>query len=343
MVPPPRGDPATAAAERGPYIRQRLARVALPGGPIFTPEALTTLVRHTNGVPRDMNYLCANVLQAGFQAQQQPITPALVQEVVAASRGTAGQRGGGASPPWPASSWWGPSCGAPPSPPSRAPHTLPLRPRPRRRHRPRAYPPWGCSAGRHPLLRHRRPPPPPRTVRSHPRLRRGPSTPARWRRLRPRPWHLRPPCPRAPASRPAGRRSHPARRSPTLGGDSLAPPWSHGRAEDQRHRGAARPAPGAARLRLRAVAGLWASDLSPGEATGSLRALDGAKYLCDTRLPVCDLLGADHRPDRGRAAEHATGAQVWTAYAPVPYRASRPGDCCDAGVAVWDGPVSYRS
>ena len=81
-------------AERGPYIRQRLARVALPGGPIFTPEALTTLVRHTNGVPRDMNYLCANVLQAGFQAQQQPITPALVQEVVAASRGAPpGQRG----------------------------------------------------------------------------------------------------------------------------------------------------------------------------------------------------------------------------------------------------------
>lgn len=75
------------AAERGAYIRQRVARVALPGGPIFTPEALTTLVCHTRGVPREVNLLCANVLQAGFQAQQQPITPALVRQVVAASTG----------------------------------------------------------------------------------------------------------------------------------------------------------------------------------------------------------------------------------------------------------------
>jgi general secretion pathway protein A len=74
-------------AERAAYIRQRVARVALPGGPIFTPEALTTLVRHSNGVPRDVNCLCANVLQAGFQAQQQPITPALVRQVVATSTG----------------------------------------------------------------------------------------------------------------------------------------------------------------------------------------------------------------------------------------------------------------
>jgi general secretion pathway protein A len=74
-------------AERVAYIRQRVARVALPGGPIFTPEALTTLVRHTSGVPREVNLLCANVLQAGFQAQQQPITPALVRQVVVASTG----------------------------------------------------------------------------------------------------------------------------------------------------------------------------------------------------------------------------------------------------------------
>jgi general secretion pathway protein A len=74
-------------AERGAYIRQRVARVALPGGPLFTPEALITLVCHTSGVPREVNLLCANVLQAGFQAQQQPITPALVREVVAASTG----------------------------------------------------------------------------------------------------------------------------------------------------------------------------------------------------------------------------------------------------------------
>src|SRR5919202_227053 len=75
-------------AERVAYIRQRVAKVALPGGPLFTPEALTTLVRHTGGVPRDVNLLCANVLQAGFQAQQQPITADLVQQVSATCTGS---------------------------------------------------------------------------------------------------------------------------------------------------------------------------------------------------------------------------------------------------------------
>ena len=131
-------------AERGPYIRQRLARVALPGGPIFTPEALTTLVRHTNGVPRDMNYLCANVLgrvpgaaTADYACPRPGGRGRLQGGTARPARAVALRRRGQRRP-------WGPSCGAPPSPPSRAPHALPLRPRPRRRHRPRAYPPWGC-------------------------------------------------------------------------------------------------------------------------------------------------------------------------------------------------------
>src|SRR5215831_12185424 len=66
-------------AESLAYIRQRVARMALPGGPLFTPGALQALVRHARGVPRDMNLLCTNVLQAGFWAQQQPITADLVQ------------------------------------------------------------------------------------------------------------------------------------------------------------------------------------------------------------------------------------------------------------------------
>jgi type II secretory pathway predicted ATPase ExeA len=74
-------------AESLAYIRQRVARVALPGGPIFTPGALTALVRHAHGVPRDLNRLCTTVLQAGYVAQQQPITADLVRHVLAASRG----------------------------------------------------------------------------------------------------------------------------------------------------------------------------------------------------------------------------------------------------------------
>jgi general secretion pathway protein A len=65
------------------YIRQRVAKVALPGGPLFTPGALQAIVRHAQGVPREVNLLCTNVLQAGFWAQQQPITADLVQQVIA--------------------------------------------------------------------------------------------------------------------------------------------------------------------------------------------------------------------------------------------------------------------
>jgi general secretion pathway protein A len=75
-------------AESLAYIRQRVAKVALPGGPIFTQGALQAIVRHAHGVPRDVNLLCTNVLQAGFWAQQQPITADLVHQVIAASTGS---------------------------------------------------------------------------------------------------------------------------------------------------------------------------------------------------------------------------------------------------------------
>ncbi len=74
-------------AESLTYIRQRVAKVALPGGPLFTEGALQAMGRHARGVPRDVNLLCTNVLQAGFWAQQQPITADLVQQVMAASTG----------------------------------------------------------------------------------------------------------------------------------------------------------------------------------------------------------------------------------------------------------------
>jgi general secretion pathway protein A len=67
------------------YIRQHVAKVALPGGPLFTPGALQALVRHAQGVPRVLNRLCTDVLEAGCRAQQQPITAGLVQQVLAAS------------------------------------------------------------------------------------------------------------------------------------------------------------------------------------------------------------------------------------------------------------------
>ena len=41
------------AAESLAYIRQRVAKVALPGGPLFTPEALQAIVRYAHGVPSE--------------------------------------------------------------------------------------------------------------------------------------------------------------------------------------------------------------------------------------------------------------------------------------------------
>jgi general secretion pathway protein A len=70
------------------YIRQRVVKVALPGGPLFTQDALHAIVRHTRGVPRDLNLVCTDVLQAGYWEQQQPITAALVQQVTAAPTGS---------------------------------------------------------------------------------------------------------------------------------------------------------------------------------------------------------------------------------------------------------------
>jgi hypothetical protein len=69
------------------YIRQRVARVALPGGPIFTQGALQAIVRYARGVPQDVNALCTSVLQAGYWARQQPITADLVRQVLAVTRG----------------------------------------------------------------------------------------------------------------------------------------------------------------------------------------------------------------------------------------------------------------
>jgi general secretion pathway protein A len=74
-------------AESLAYIRQRLAKVALPGGPLFTEEALQAIGRHAHGVPHAVNLLCTAVLQAGFWAHQQPITADLVHQVRAASLG----------------------------------------------------------------------------------------------------------------------------------------------------------------------------------------------------------------------------------------------------------------
>ena len=79
------------------YIRHRLARVLVPEDVLFMPGALKPLIRAAHGNPRVLNTLCSNVLISGVLRQQRPISPALVQEVVAEF----GEKSAGPSV------WWG--------------------------------------------------------------------------------------------------------------------------------------------------------------------------------------------------------------------------------------------
>jgi general secretion pathway protein A len=65
------------------YIRHRLTRVLVPEDALFMPGALKPLIRAAHGNPRTLNTLCSNVLITGVLRQQKPISPALVQEVIA--------------------------------------------------------------------------------------------------------------------------------------------------------------------------------------------------------------------------------------------------------------------
>src|SRR5215813_5606347 len=70
-------------AESGAYIRHRLAKVALPGRPVFTRRALKCIVHGAHGVPRLVNILCTNALVTGFSVRQRPITARLARSVIA--------------------------------------------------------------------------------------------------------------------------------------------------------------------------------------------------------------------------------------------------------------------
>src|SRR6266545_2235186 len=70
-------------AESYAYIHDRLAKVALPGRPVFTRGALKRIVREAQGVPRLLNILCTQALVTGFSMRQHPITARLARAVIA--------------------------------------------------------------------------------------------------------------------------------------------------------------------------------------------------------------------------------------------------------------------
>jgi general secretion pathway protein A len=65
------------------YVRDRLSQVTPQQNQIFTARALDRVIRHSKGIPRVINILCDNALIAGYGYQKNPVSLAIVREVIA--------------------------------------------------------------------------------------------------------------------------------------------------------------------------------------------------------------------------------------------------------------------
>jgi len=63
------------------YIKQRLKRAGAIDTNIFTPRAIETIYRYTQGIPRSINIICDNALLSGYGADQKVIGHEIVREV----------------------------------------------------------------------------------------------------------------------------------------------------------------------------------------------------------------------------------------------------------------------
>ncbi len=73
--------PLTADESRQ-YIDHRLRLVGKSAGEIFSPEAVTLIVRHAEGIPRTINLLCDNALLIGYRRKERRIPVATGKEVL---------------------------------------------------------------------------------------------------------------------------------------------------------------------------------------------------------------------------------------------------------------------
>src|SRR5512141_322867 len=63
------------------YVTQRLRIAGSNGEPIFDPEALVSIHKFSNGIPRVVNLLCEHCLVSAFVDQQKIVAPAVVDAV----------------------------------------------------------------------------------------------------------------------------------------------------------------------------------------------------------------------------------------------------------------------
>jgi hypothetical protein len=63
------------------YIVERLRIAGASGAPIFSPEAVDTINKYSDGIPRVVNLLCEHSLINAYVEQQRPITAKTVEDV----------------------------------------------------------------------------------------------------------------------------------------------------------------------------------------------------------------------------------------------------------------------
>jgi general secretion pathway protein A len=71
-----------SAEESYVYIEHRLSVAGLSNSAIFSKEALDTIVKEANGIPRRLNAVCEQALISGFRYQKNPVTVRIAREVV---------------------------------------------------------------------------------------------------------------------------------------------------------------------------------------------------------------------------------------------------------------------
>jgi len=68
-------------AETAGYVEHRVHAAGANGTPIFAPESLRRVYRHTRGVPRLINALCDLALLTGYVSETSVIGPEIIDEV----------------------------------------------------------------------------------------------------------------------------------------------------------------------------------------------------------------------------------------------------------------------
>lgn len=89
--------------ESAEYIRYRLQKAGADASSVFTKSAMKAVVKKARGIPRVINVLCDNALITGYGYRKQPVTRAIVKEIIRDFDGLKWPSGG---------RWWLPALSA---------------------------------------------------------------------------------------------------------------------------------------------------------------------------------------------------------------------------------------